>query len=194
MNETEWVQHQMNGYVHGEGWTVTQQSLGQDRFAFVREQVIAHLSIPSLILDVGCNDGSFSRELAERGHDVIGVDFPAAIAKLDPYHGCQWCEAQVDAPEATPLYHEEVDAVVALEILEHCCYDFSLLRSIYHTLKPGGFLFLTVPLSDRIEPSDHHLRFYPEHSMRKLLECAGFTSTVLEGREHSLCVRTQRGD
>ncbi len=81
--------------------------------------------------------------------------------------------------DATDLpFAEGYDAIGAFDVLEHISEDKKAMASIFKTLKPGGFFFITVPqynwmwsLEDDIA---FHKRRYGRKELRIKLEEAGF--------------------
>jgi 2-polyprenyl-3-methyl-5-hydroxy-6-metoxy-1,4-benzoquinol methylase len=99
------------------------------------------------VLDFGCGSGVMSYLLAKMGHDVIAVDvdfsplgrvrqhidFPANIA----FHNKDLVELELPA--------DSVDAIVALDVLEHI-HDFEKYLSLFvRILKPGGRMIVSGP-------------------------------------------------
>ncbi|OGA71144.1 MAG: hypothetical protein A3G83_00470 [Betaproteobacteria bacterium RIFCSPLOWO2_12_FULL_68_20] len=103
----------------------------------------------SEIVDVGCGDGRFTRELALRGAKrVVGVDrSPRAIALARAMNhdlpALRFLEADITAAWSEPPF----EAAVLMEVLEHIPIDDApaLVRAVRKLLRPGGRLFLTVP-------------------------------------------------
>jgi 2-polyprenyl-3-methyl-5-hydroxy-6-metoxy-1,4-benzoquinol methylase len=98
-------------------------------------------------VDFGCGSGVMSHLLAQMGHEVIAVDldfaplervrrhvdFPPSIT----FHNKDLAELQLPA--------ESVDAIVALDVLEHI-HDFeSYLALFLRILKPGGRIIVSGP-------------------------------------------------
>jgi len=99
------------------------------------------------IVDFGCGSGVMSSLLAQMGHEVIAVDvdfaplervrkhvdFPANIS----FHNKDL--AELDLPPGS------VDAIVALDVLEHI-HDFEAYLSLFlRILKPGGRIVVSGP-------------------------------------------------
>jgi SAM-dependent methyltransferase len=99
------------------------------------------------VVDFGCGSGVMSHLLAQMGHEVIAVDldfaplervrrhvdFPPSIT----FHNKDLAELQLPA--------ESVDAIVALDVLEHI-HDFeSYLALFLRILKPGGRIIVSGP-------------------------------------------------
>lgn len=98
---------------------------------------------PGAVLDIGCGAGSVTAELARRGHVVHGIDIlPAAV---DRARGRGLLARTHDVQQGLPYDDHAMDAVVALDILEHVLDPLALLREIHRVLRPGGFVVTALP-------------------------------------------------
>lgn len=98
-----------------------------------------------LAVDVGCNDGTVTNLLVEKGYDAIGIDIDAGAIErgralypsLDLRHGSE-SDAAALSPRALTL---------CVELLEHLQPDAQLrfLQSIAAATAPGGRLVLSTP-------------------------------------------------
>jgi ubiquinone/menaquinone biosynthesis C-methylase UbiE len=117
------------------------------------------------ILDVGCSSGYILREVRQAlpHAAVIGSDFI-----LPPL--LQLAERMADVPllqfdlRRCPLPRDCVDAVTALNVLEHIDEDELALGEIYRILKPGGVAHIEVPAGPNLfdiydEQLMHHRRY-----------------------------------
>jgi SAM-dependent methyltransferase len=110
----------------------------------VRDQwlarLIALLPTKSRVLDLGCGSGvPVARELARRGHDVVGIDGSARqllLARLN-VSNAHFIHADMTRVEIAP---SSFDAVAAFYSITHVPRDehAHLLRRIASWLKPGG--------------------------------------------------------
>ena len=137
------------------------------------------------VLDAGCNDGLFTKELYKNYEHVIGIDSsPAHVVK-----------ARQNVPDAE--FHvvqiedyipsELLDSIYMLNVLEHVINPIGILKRMRDWLKPGGCIIIQVPnalsmnrrIGQRMQlisnvyslsPSDTevgHSRFYDSVSLRQ---------------------------
>ncbi len=112
------------------------------RFSRLAKIVRSYVSKDADFLDLGCGDGSFLRlmddprgrgfEVGPAGHGMAGRS-PVTVGDWADYAGSREC------PPGS------LDFITAFDVFEHLPLidqDVSLIRSV---LKPGGFLFVTVP-------------------------------------------------
>jgi len=192
MNEEDWIAKQSQTYV-AQGYGETSRALASpnERYGRVLD---SHLPAHARILDIGCNDGSFCKVLADKGYAVTGVDLPAVIERASAHYPELDLIAadieDIDWPERT------FDAIVVFGTIEHIIHDFELLKKAYSWLNARGQIFLTTPLSpEKIDDGDH-LRFYPPVSLRNLVLLAGFKVSkveVFQGIDEYLIVGEKNG-
>lgn len=108
------------------------------------------LSPTGALLDVGCGHGRHAVALAQRGADVIGVDFAWHLLTRARQlaHGlalsCQWVRADM---RQLPIRSESVQAATlfdAFGFFEHEEQNQDVLRELARVLVPGGRLALKV--------------------------------------------------
>lgn len=93
---------------------------------------------PSIAVDIGCGNGSFTAALASRGHSVIGIDLSELALSNAQSRGLSERVAVADA-QRLPLRTETIDLVVSLDVLEtRWVKPDVMLDEIARVLKPGG--------------------------------------------------------
>jgi SAM-dependent methyltransferase len=85
-----------------------------------------------------------------------------------------------------------VDSALLTEVLEHCPDPEIVLREVCRVLRPGGFLFLTVPFIWPIHDVPNDEFRYTPFSLVRLLESAGFANPFIEatGGRHAMLAVT----
>lgn len=120
---------------------------------------------PGRLLDIGCAAGNYLIAMGPYGWQVTGVDMDEAMCQfardtrgLEMIHGTL---ESVELPEA------EFDLVTMWESLEHMPDPVGSLKKVVSTLKPGGYLVVSVPdigsLAARIMKSDWPNLDLPRH-------------------------------
>ena len=169
-----------------------------ERAVYYLERVLRHVSPGSRVLEIGCAPGALAYLLAQAGMRVSGVELgPTAIEFVTRTFGIP---VQPGPVERTPL-EEPLDAVVAIDVLEHLPDPLATLRDCRERLADGGALILQTPCyrgegADwKMLVPDEHLFLYTEESVRALLARVGFTPIHIDASlfSHDMWVVATRG-
>jgi ubiquinone/menaquinone biosynthesis C-methylase UbiE len=111
---------------------------------FHRQQFLSSLPSPGkLTIDIGCGEGRLTRDLAELGHRVVGIDLSpsmvAAAREADP-------EGEYVEADAAKLPFDDGEADLALAFMSLMDMDdmHAAVREIDRVLQPGGLFLATV--------------------------------------------------
>jgi len=129
----------------------------------------------ALILEVGCSSGYLLEELAAEfpGRNVMGADYIAEPLRALSRRHPNFPLLQFDLKEC-PLPSNSVDAVIALNVLEHIDDDQKALASISRILKPGGMAHIETPAGpDYYDVYDEHLMHQRRYCLGELIEKGG---------------------
>jgi len=140
---------------------------------FVKLSIVTALrkALPNMygtVLDVGCGQSPY-KELVLSGPRVtgyLGMDLEGSSEAFRPDLG--WDGATIPRPD------NSFESALATEVLEHCPHPEYVLAEIFRVLKPGGFLFLTVPFLWPLHTVPYDEYRYTPFSLRRLLDEAGF--------------------
>jgi SAM-dependent methyltransferase len=150
---------------------------------------LAALPRPVRALEVGCGDGFFTGQLAERGCDAIGIDLsPVGVEAAQK----RFPKARFQVHDLTrpmPFDDGSFDFVWCSEVLEHLFSPLAVLEEIRRVLRPGGRARLTVPyhgllknlgiallaFEKHYDPTYPHIRFFTRKSLSDLVRRAGLT-------------------
>lgn len=153
-------------------------------------EIRPHLNLPveSKILDVGCGFGFALGGLRLLGYNNIsGLEQSQQQASV-----CSKAGFDVEVTSDTVAWLRErpqqFDAVILFDVLEHVSVDLQIdfLRAIYHCMRPGGILLMTVPnanaiLSARWRYNDYtHVSSFTEHSLSFVLKNANFRNLWID--------------
>ena len=105
------------------------------------------------LLDVGCGNGQFLRQMRDRGWEVAGVEpDPKAVQFACEEYGL---DIRQGALADAGFLDNTFDAVTLSHVIEHVPDPVGLLKECRRVLKPGGKLVLTTPNIDSLG----HMRF-----------------------------------
>lgn len=119
------------------------------------------------VLDVGCGLMPYKSLILaapSRANRVIGLDLPSPGYSPD----------LVWDGKAIPLADASIDCAMMTEVLEHCPQPAMVLAEVCRVLKPGGFLFLTVPVIWPMHDIPYDEFRYTPFALHRLLGEAGF--------------------
>jgi 2-polyprenyl-3-methyl-5-hydroxy-6-metoxy-1,4-benzoquinol methylase len=137
------------------------------------------------ILDLGCGEGSFLRELRRAGfRDVSGVDRSPEQVAIAARQGEPGVRLGDVLEEARGLATGSHDVIIAFDVLEHLRREelLDLAENVRRALRPGGRWVIHVPNAEspffgRIRYGDvTHEQAFTRGSLRQQLEAVGFAS------------------
>jgi SAM-dependent methyltransferase len=136
-------------------------------------RLVASMTPPGLVLNVGCGRGALTAQLIRSGREVVSLD-PAE-------HMVAMCRGllqrqQLDSTRVRLAGVEDIedhatfDAVIALDVIEHIEDDLGALKRIRRALKPTGTLVLSVPSLSRLYgPKDAEVGHYRRYDKGVLI-------------------------
>src|SRR3989440_1540690 len=128
------------------------------------------------VLDLGCGNGCYTQELAQRAESICGIDlhmphlqaFREAIPRVQ------------GSAEHLPFATESFDAVTMIEVLEHTHCDTKVLETCFRVLNPGGLLVLFVPT--KFYPFESHPCRLGTFSLARNVPVVSWLPESLRGR------------
>lgn len=149
------------------------------RAAMVSKRVTA----PGSVLDVGCGNGQFLLDLHNQGFNVQGTELTAQSAARVPQEIAN--NIHVGDLLNLKLQADQYDALSMWHVLEHVRDPHAICCEIHHLLKPGGWVFLSLPNAQSTEATLFGKHWFhldpPRHlfglgtgSLNALLEQTGF--------------------
>ncbi len=146
------------------------------------------------VLEVGCGDGAFTRDLARFSRQVTALDLSAAQIQQNAraYPDIQF--QQHDLADPLPFPPDHFAVIWCSEVLEHLFDPAFAVREMHRVLAPGGRLLVTVPYHGlgknlliallkwdaHFAPNNPHLRFFTKNTLRAVVAGAGFARIVLQ--------------
>ncbi len=140
------------------------------------------------ILEVGCGDASFTKELAKFSPDITAIDISESQIAENAANHSAIKFLQHDVAERFPFADHSFGVIWCSEVLEHLFDPAFALREMHRILKPGGKLLVTVPyhgvfknllitlfkFDEHYTPSNPHIRFYTKNTLSRIAREAGF--------------------
>lgn len=148
------------------------------RFVMRRHRVLRLLDdlLAGRVLEIGCGSGALLRDLAERGHECIGMETSETALEVSRQILAKSPRARiVDQAEAD--WDGSFDRLLAFEVLEHIEHDRDAFKQWAAWLKPGGKALVSMPAHQAMWSARDawagHFRRYSKQDMVKLAEAAG---------------------
>jgi ubiquinone/menaquinone biosynthesis C-methylase UbiE len=146
------------------------------------------------VLELGCGTGSFTRELARSGADVVAIDVSPELLEIARVN-CSAPNVQYQIQNAYALSYSEgvFDSVVGSSVLHHLEIKVAL-RDMYRVLKPRGTIYFTEPnmlnpqiavqknvpwIKRKLGDSPDETAFF-RWSLRRLLEQTGYRDVRID--------------
>ncbi|MDQ6802409.1 MAG: class I SAM-dependent methyltransferase [Acidobacteriota bacterium] len=139
------------------------------------------------ILDLGCGEGGYSRELTARGAKVVGVDGSSRLVEIARQRapGIQYVVANANALEA--IESESFEIVMAsMSLMDVEDYE-GAIDEAWRVLRPGGRLFMSIthpcfstPVSRWIKSDDGGLQVFAVDRYMQRAEWEGFIATSFQ--------------
>jgi SAM-dependent methyltransferase len=183
------VQHGRFLAQHGAGEIWNWESpAGKLRWARRVNMLSSHLKPGMTVLELGCGTGSFTRELARTGADVVAIDVSPELLEIAKAN-CSASNVHYQIQNAYSLSYSEAvfDSVVGSSVLHHLEIE-EALRDVYRVLKAEGTIYFTEPnmlnpqiaiqknipwIKRKLGDSPDETAFF-RWPLRRLLEKAGY--------------------
>lgn len=123
------------------------------------------------ILDYGCGTGLMLKYLSDYGR-TWGADSSSEAVKFCKKRGLtNVIDLSIEPLDFPPNFF---DIITLFDVLEHLDDERSVLVELHGLLKPGGFLFVTVPAYEFLWSGEDfvsgHKRRYTRKSLRRVIE------------------------
>jgi SAM-dependent methyltransferase len=126
-----------------------------------------------VILDVGGGNGYVTRGLIDAGYDAVLLE-PGPVGARNAREGRHVPTVINATLEDAALRPASVSNVGLFDVLEHIDDDRSCVQLLHEIVRPGGFLYLTVPAFDWLwsvsDVDAMHYRRYTRRSLAQALE------------------------
>lgn len=134
------------------GWVVAQaqeessyNAYTEDSYDLVLSHFLRTANIPkaSHILELGCATGSWSRRIAGKGLNVVGVDISTELLKLAIAPKESNVTYVASDGETLPFRNGTFDAVVCVDLLHHFTSYEALFKEAARVVRDGGWILIS---------------------------------------------------
>ena len=140
------------------------------------------------ILEVGCGDAAFTKDLLRYSNNVTAIDISASQIERNKQALPAVTFLQHDVSESFPFENDSFDVIWCSEVLEHLFAPDFALTEMHRVLAPGGRLLVTVPFhgyfkdvlialfkwDEHFAPGNPHIRFFTKRTLGRVASEAGF--------------------
>lgn len=84
--------------------------------------------------------------------------------------------------ESIPVSDNSYDAIICTQVLEHVEHPKKALSELYRILKPGGKLFMTVPLMWQVHDAPYHYFNFTKYGLESIIKNENFEILSLQER------------
>jgi ubiquinone/menaquinone biosynthesis C-methylase UbiE len=139
------------------------------------------------ILDLGCGEGGYSRELAARGAKVVGVDGSSRLIEVARERAPEIQYSVANANALETLESESFQIVMAaMSLMDVEDYE-GAIDEVWRVLRPGGRLFMSIthpcfspPVSGWIKSESGELKFFAVDRYMEKAEWDDFIASSFE--------------
>ncbi len=145
------------------------------------------------VLDIGCGNGSLTKEIAKKGYQVTGIEESESGVRQaqKTSSNCNFIQGSIyeEPPESLD---QAFDIIISTEVIEHLYYPKELAKYARKCLKPNGKFIITTPyhgyiknlilaLSGKMDGhfttlwDGGHIKFFSVPTLKNLLELENFT-------------------
>jgi SAM-dependent methyltransferase len=131
-------------------------------------QSVAGMLLPgAAVLDAGAGECAYKKYFSHCFY--VSVDL--AVGEENWNYQNLDCVAFL---EKLPFKDAAFDAVLCTQVLEHMEWPREVVKEFYRVLKPGGKLFLTVPMAHKEHQAPYDFFRYTSFGIRSMCKHAGF--------------------
>jgi ubiquinone/menaquinone biosynthesis C-methylase UbiE len=122
------------------------------------------------VLDAGCGMGDWVEFLRQRGYTATGLDYSETLVerlrRVRPE--TEWIQGEI---QRIPLPDGELDGVISWGVIEHDeSGPGSALREFHRVLRPGGWIFVTVPIDTPSQRASSEVQFADERATGRFFQ------------------------
>jgi 2-polyprenyl-3-methyl-5-hydroxy-6-metoxy-1,4-benzoquinol methylase len=154
------------------------------------------------VCDLGCGNGSITKEIYAAGYNVVGIDGDAEGVRIarEASPGIKFHCATIDesSKDVIAMFGAKIDLVLTTEVIEHLYLPSVITDFSSKVLKPHGYLVITTPYHGYLKNlflslfnkwdfhhtvlwDGGHIKFWSYNTIKKFLENNGFEMLYFGG-------------
>ena len=159
----------------------------------VVKELVRGIAPLSVVVDLGCGNGSFLAQFRQNGWDLHGIDMSHSGIEeaAKAFSGIDFSCADLTKDLSTHSLVGRCDLVISTEVVEHVFLPRVYAKNCFRFLKPGGILVISTPYHGYVKNvalalagkmdfhhgalNDYgHIKFWSRHTITSLLTESGF--------------------
>lgn len=136
------------------------------------EKVAQALPPKAMILDAGAGEGVYKRKFSHCQYKAIDL----AVGDTG------WDYSHLDfvgVLHDMPIDDNVFDAVLCTQVLEHLEWPRESVKEMHRVLKPGGKLYMTVPMAQNEHQTPYDFFRYTSYGLQSICKGAGFNDVKI---------------
>ena len=177
---------------------ISQESYAFDRFNFISENLKKELKKNTLIVEIGCSDGSNLYPFEIQNYNVLGFDFNSKRIDIGKSYGLNLIQINSNKLVFSKLEKNRSHKLVYLShLIEHLTDFYEYFKNLVNSMCINDLIFIETPCIDyvlnynknpfKLYPKDtnlinylqlEHTYFFQEDQLNKLISLFGFRKLV----------------
>jgi SAM-dependent methyltransferase len=170
------------------------------RALYYFEVLKRYFSNPKTLIDIGCSNSPFPNIASYKGLAVSAADY---IKPKNLSEKIFFFTTSIDSIKWNSIIKSSFDVVTLFDVMEHCRYPKVAAENIASTVKKGGIVIITTPLSNSFGERNalgttrwlfppEHLNIFSKKGMDYLMFQHGFEALYFEKFDYTLIRKALR--
>lgn len=129
----------------------------------LKEEILKHTTSESVVVEIGCGDGSLACAIVQRVKHVYTVDPSIESINITNIGNITHINDYYSFDKVSSIIGTKVDIIILRHLLEHISKPFEFLNEINSLLKDNGIIYIEVPNVEEIIKSGRFYDVFHDH-------------------------------